>query len=59
MVKFEEEKNNKIAYAYGRMAFDMYYTLNVPYSQNLEAIKMPSNMEVSIMNTSSLILLPA
>ncbi len=38
-VSSEEEKNNKIAYAYGRMAFDMYYTLNVPYSQNLEAIK--------------------
>lgn len=35
----EQEKNNKIAYAYGRLAFDMYYTLNVPYSQNLEAIK--------------------
>ncbi|MBK9686739.1 MAG: hypothetical protein IPO65_02875 [Saprospiraceae bacterium] len=35
----EQEKNNKIAYAYGRMAYEMYYTLNSPYSQNLEAIK--------------------
>jgi len=29
---------SKIGYVYGRKAYDMFYTLNAPYSKNLEAL---------------------
>lgn len=31
--------NKKLAFVYGRKAFDMYYTFNAPYDANLEAIQ--------------------
>lgn len=35
----KESINKKIGYLYGRKAYDMFYYLNSPYDQNLEAIK--------------------
>lgn len=30
--------NKKLAFVYGRKAFDMFYTFNMPYDENMEAI---------------------
>lgn len=35
----KEAINKKIGYLYGRKAYDMFYYLNSPYNDNLEAIK--------------------
>lgn len=34
----EEEKKARIGYLYGRKAYDMYYFVNSPYSENIEAL---------------------
>jgi transposase-like protein len=37
-VNTEEALNERIGYLYGRKAYDMFYTINTPYAQTIEAL---------------------